>query len=93
MSDLMHPPIETLVEAVGSKFVLAMLAAGRARQINDYYLQLGEGMGKYAPPQVHTTSRKPLTIALEEIAAGKITYDRESLEEASRPPTEATEAG
>lgn len=75
------PPIEDLVAKTGSKFVLVMLAAQRARQINDYYLQLGEGIGRYAPPQVHTTSRKPLTIALEEIAAGKITYDEEHYEQ------------
>ncbi|MER3396435.1 MAG: DNA-directed RNA polymerase subunit omega [Acidimicrobiia bacterium] len=72
-----RPPIEELLAKTGSKFILVMLAAQRARQINDYYLQLGEGIGRYAPPQVHTTSRKPLTIALEEIAAGKITYDEE----------------
>jgi DNA-directed RNA polymerase subunit K/omega len=28
------------------------------------------------PPQVTSVSRKPLTISLEEIAAGKITYTR-----------------
>jgi len=28
------------------------------------------------PPQVTSVSRKPLSIALEEIAAGKITYRR-----------------
>lgn len=76
------PPTEDLVEKTGSKFVLVMLAAKRARQINDYYLQLGEGIGRYVPPQVHTTSRKPLTIALEEIAAGKIVYDKDHYEEA-----------
>ncbi len=76
------PSIEELVEKTGSKFVLVMLAAQRARQINDYYLQLGEGIGRYAPPQVHTTSRKPLTIAFEEIAAGKVTYDKDYFEKA-----------
>jgi DNA-directed RNA polymerase subunit omega len=76
------PQIEDLVAKTGSKFVLVMLAAQRARQINDYYLQLGEGIGRYAPPQVHTTSRKALTIALEEIAAGKIVYDKDHYEKA-----------
>ncbi len=76
------PPLEKLLEKTGDKFVLVVLAAKRARQINDYYLQLGEGIGRYAPPQVHTTSRKPLTIALEEIAADKITFDREHFEAA-----------
>ena len=44
----------------------------RAREINDYYNQLGEGLGKIVPPQVTSVSRKPLSIALEEIEVGKI---------------------
>ena len=44
----------------------------RAREINDYYNQLGEGLGRIVPPQVTSVSRKPLSIALEEIAADKI---------------------
>ena len=43
----------------------------RAREINDYYNQLGEGLGKIVPPQVTSVSRKPLTISLEEIEAGE----------------------
>ena len=48
----------------------------RAREINDYYNQLGEGLGRIVPPQVTSVSRKPLSIAMEEIAANKITYER-----------------
>jgi len=33
---------------------------------------LGEGLGASVPPQVTSTSRKPLTIALEEVAVDKI---------------------
>ena len=44
----------------------------RAREINDYYNQLGEGLGKIVPPQIDSVSHKPLTISLEEIEAGKI---------------------
>ena len=44
----------------------------RAREINDYYNQLGEGLGKIVPPQVTSVSRKPLSIAMEEIEVGKI---------------------
>jgi DNA-directed RNA polymerase subunit omega len=33
---------------------------------------LGEGLGSAIPPQVTSTSRKPLSIAFEELAAGKI---------------------
>ncbi|HEX8770298.1 MAG TPA: DNA-directed RNA polymerase subunit omega, partial [Acidimicrobiales bacterium] len=61
---------------VDSKFSLVSLAAKRGRQINSYFSQLGEGLGSIVPPQVASVSRKPLSIALEEIAASKITYKR-----------------
>lgn len=49
------------------------LAARRAREINAYYHSLGEGLGRYTPPLVdRVESNKPLSIALEEIAQGKI---------------------
>ena len=44
----------------------------RARQINAYFNQLGEGLGHIVPPQVTSVARKPLSIAFEEIAADKI---------------------
>jgi DNA-directed RNA polymerase subunit omega len=54
-----------------------ILAAKRAREINSYYNQLGEGRGEFVPPLVETGfSNKPLSIALEEIAEGKIEYER-----------------
>lgn len=71
-ASLMDPQIEVLLEKVNSKFTLVTLSAMRAREINDYYNQLGEGLGKIVPPQVTSVSRKPLTIALEEIEADKI---------------------
>jgi DNA-directed RNA polymerase subunit omega len=64
--------MEHLLDRVDSKFTLVTLAAMRAREINDYYNQLGEGLGKIVPPQVISVSRKPLTISLEEIEVGKI---------------------
>jgi DNA-directed RNA polymerase subunit omega len=73
---LMEPRMEGLLDKVDSKFTLVTLAAKRAREINDYYNQLGEGLGKIVPPQVTSVSRKPLSIALEEIAADKIEYRR-----------------
>ncbi|MEX1009581.1 MAG: DNA-directed RNA polymerase subunit omega [Acidimicrobiia bacterium] len=69
---LMTPRMESLLERVDSKFTLVTLSAMRAREINDYYNQLGEGLGKIVPPQVNSVSRKPLSISLEEIEAGKI---------------------
>ena len=73
---LMEPRIEQLMGKVDSKFTLVTLAAMRAREINDYYNQLGEGLGRIVPPQVTSVSRKPLSIALEEVAVGKIVYER-----------------
>ena len=73
---LMDPRIEQLMSKVDSKFTLVTLAAMRAREINDYYNQLGEGLGRIVPPQVTSVSRKPLSIALEEVAVGKIVYER-----------------
>ena len=69
---MMNPPIEALLDTVDSKFSLVTLGARRARQINSYFSQLGEGLGHMVPPQVSSVARKPLSISFEEIAAGKI---------------------
>jgi DNA-directed RNA polymerase subunit omega len=71
---MMDPPVEDLLDRVDSKFTLVTLAAKRGRQINSYFNQLGDGLGAIVPPQVTSVSRKPLSIALEEIAASKIVY-------------------
>ena len=69
---MMHPTIEDLLGRTDSKFRLVTLGALRACQINSYFGQLGDGLGAMVPPQVLTMSRKPLSIAFEEIAADKI---------------------
>ena len=69
---MMDPQIEQLLERVDSKFTLVTLSARRARQINSYFNQLGEGLGAIVPPQVTSVARKPLSIAFEEIGGGKI---------------------
>jgi DNA-directed RNA polymerase subunit omega len=71
-STLIDPPIEDLLDKVDSKFTLVTLASKRARQINAYFNQLGEGLGAVVPPQVTSLARKPLSIAMEEIAASKV---------------------
>ncbi|NNN19476.1 MAG: DNA-directed RNA polymerase subunit omega [Acidimicrobiaceae bacterium] len=73
---MMKPPIENLLAAVDSKFTLVTISARRARQINAYFSRLGDGIGSIVPPQVDSISKKSLTVAFEEIAAGKITYSR-----------------
>jgi DNA-directed RNA polymerase subunit omega len=69
---MVNPRIEDLLSKVDSKFTLVTLASQRARQINAYFNQLGEGIGSNVPPQVTSVARKPLSIAFEEISADKI---------------------
>jgi len=83
---LMDPPIEELLDKVDSKFTLVALGSARARQVNSYYNSLGEGLGKVVPPQVASVSGKPVSIAFEEIAAGKATYHH------SKPGAEEAES-
>ena len=75
---MIEPNIDTLLERVDSKYTLVVLAARRAREINSYYNQLGEGRGEFVPPLVETGGlrNKPLSIALEEIAEDKVTFER-----------------
>ena len=82
---MIHPKIDDLLERVDSKFSLVTLGAYRARQINAYFNQLGEGLGHMIPPQVSSTARKPLSIAFEEIAVDKIV-------KIARPDYDAMEA-
>jgi DNA-directed RNA polymerase subunit omega len=69
---MINPRVEDLLDRAGSKFRLVTLGAMRARQINAYFGQLGDGLGAMVPPQVTSVARKPLSIAFEEIAADKI---------------------
>ena len=69
---MIEPPIGGLLEKAETRFGLVVLSARRARQINAYFNQLGEGLGSYVPPQVHSLSRKPLSISLEEIDTDKV---------------------
>jgi DNA-directed RNA polymerase subunit omega len=89
---MMAPPIEVLLEKVDSKFTLVSLSAQRARQINSYFNQLGEGLGAIVPPQVASVSRKPLSIALEEISENKIVPVALPVEDATDGGEEAAEA-
>ena len=68
---IINPPIDELLEVVDSKYRLVIMAAKRARQINAYYSQLGEGLLEYVGPLVETrVQEKPLSIALREISDG-----------------------
>lgn len=75
---MIEPTIDQLLERVDSKYTLVVLAARRAREINSYYSQLGEGRGEFVPPLVESGGlrNKPLSIAMEEIAEDKVTFTR-----------------
>jgi DNA-directed RNA polymerase subunit omega len=67
---MIYPSPDKIDKQVDSKYALVILAAKRAKQLK-------EG----SRPRVPTDSTNPLTIALEEIAEGKVQYnfDEQSL--------------
>jgi DNA-directed RNA polymerase subunit omega len=70
---MIHPRIDELLERTDSRYGLVIMAAKRARQINNYHHQLGEGTFEdVAPPMIESRSKNYLTLALEELAEGKI---------------------
>jgi DNA-directed RNA polymerase subunit omega len=72
---VIQPRIDHLLEHVDSNYASVLVAAKRARQINSYYHNLGEGtFDEFPPPMVESGSKNYLTIALEEVAQGKIKY-------------------
>lgn len=62
---MIQPSLEQLMQQVDSRYTLVIVAARRARQIM-------EGSKR----RVDGKSDKPVTVALEEIAAGKVRYER-----------------
>lgn len=61
---MIKPPLEALLDRMESKYALVIAAAKRARQLKEGAL-----------PLVDVESSNPVTVALEEIAAGKIRYE------------------
>ena len=57
--------IDDLLSKVDSKYTLVHLSARRAREINAYYTQLGEGLQQFVPPLVSTgfaSARYPVVV-------------------------------
>lgn len=75
---VIKPEIDLLLSKVDSKYTLCIVAARRARQINDMIRGVrDQAVLTIAPAQIAAlTSAKPLTSALEEIASGDISYER-----------------
>ena len=70
-----NPPIDELLDRTQSKYALVIVAAKRARQINAYYSQIGEGLLEYVGPLVETAPQeKALSIALREINSDLIDF-------------------
>jgi DNA-directed RNA polymerase subunit omega len=86
-----NPPIDELLTKADSKYKLVLFAAKRARQINAYYSQLGEGLLDHVGPLVETgVQEKPLSIALREVNAGLLActdLDEESPEAEDEAPS------
>ncbi|MBT1018267.1 DNA-directed RNA polymerase subunit omega [Canibacter sp. lx-72] len=72
---IIDPPIDELLSHVDSKYSLVAFSAQRARQINSYYADLhdeGKLNDNVGPLVECSIDDKPLTIALREIAEGKL---------------------
>lgn len=65
---MIKPPLEALLGRVENKYALVIVAAKRARQLKEGSL-----------PLVDVDSASPVTVALEEIAAGKIRFEMPKL--------------
>jgi DNA-directed RNA polymerase subunit omega len=57
------PSLEKSLEKVSNRYLLVVLAAKRARQLN-----------RGAAAQIETKQKKPTSVALEEIADAKVGY-------------------
>ncbi len=78
---MIYPEGDALKERVRNRYSLVVLASKRAKQIK-------EG----APPLIDTSSTNSLTIALEEIAAGKVSYiEHIEIAEDDESPSSLTE--
>ena len=72
---MIKPRVDTLLAHTDSHYAAVLVVAKRARQLNSYYRALGEGSyEEYTPPMVDTASGNYLTIALRELAGGKLKY-------------------
>jgi len=69
---MIRPPLESLLARIENKYALVVAVAKRARVLKEGQL-----------PMVDVASSNPVTVSLEEIAAGKIRIDK-----SKEPPKE-----
>lgn len=69
-----HPTIDRLILQAQSPYACVIIAARRARQLNQQQQDTND-MEYITPPLVECASNNTLTIALEELANGKLVGD------------------
>jgi len=69
---IIDPHLNRLLEQVDSRYALVDAASKRARQINSYRRAGGGVFSDETGPMVDVSSGHDLSIALEEIAQGKL---------------------
>ncbi len=73
----MYPNVSKLINEFDSRYTLVILAAKRARQVNDYFNSIKRHeLTEVRGPELDVIQEKPLSIAFGEIASGKIGYER-----------------
>ncbi|HET6498741.1 MAG TPA: DNA-directed RNA polymerase subunit omega [Coriobacteriia bacterium] len=75
---VINPEIDLLLDKVDSKYTLCIVAARRARQINDMLRGVRDQalLTMQSSEITALTKTKPLTKALEEIRSGDVSYER-----------------
>lgn len=77
------PAIDSLLENTdGDKFLLCAVASRRARDINDMMRgQRDRALARHTAAEIlEFTGRKPLSVAMDEVARGEVGYDVEAFE-------------
>ena len=64
---MLYPPMGSLVEKVGSRYLLVNLVARRAREISSAAEEEGEIMEK-----------KPVSVAIDEVYSGKLNINEDA---------------
>ena len=64
---MLYPPMASLVEKVGSRYLLVNLVARRAREISNKAEEEGEPLDK-----------KPVSTAIDEVYSGKLTIRKDA---------------
>ena len=81
---IVEPLIDTLLESVDQdNYLLCAISSKRARDINDMMRgQRDRAMAVQSVSEItEYTGRKPLSLSMEEIAAGEVSYDKEACEQ------------